>query len=252
MMEVDLNCDLGESFGVYQLGNDQEMMKYITSANIACGFHAGDPITMRKAVVMALNNHVSIGAHPGLADLRGFGRRNIHISASDAYHDVVYQIGALDGFVKSEGGILTHVKPHGALYNLCAIDDALAEAVAEAVYRVNPFLRLYGLSGSKLIEAGRKLGLLTVNEVFADRAYLDNGSLAPRDFEGAVISNNSKLIEQVIQLVLHKKVTTITGKDISLQSDSICLHGDAVNAVEMARLISTTLKEHEVQLKSIS
>ena len=252
MKAVDLNCDLGESFGVYQLGNDQEMMKYITSANIACGFHAGDPITMRKAVLMALNNNVSIGAHPGLPDLRGFGRRNINISARDAYHDVVYQIGALDAFVKSEGGVLAHVKPHGALYNLCAMDEALAEAVAEAVYRVNPLLRLYALSGSKLIKAGNKLGLVTVNEVFADRAYLDNGNLAPRDYEGSVISNNSELIEQVLQLVLQKKVTTITGKDIPLQSDSICLHGDTVNAVEMARLISSTLKEHGVYLKSIS
>lgn len=252
MMEVDLNCDLGESFGVYQLGNDQEMMKYITSANIACGFHAGDPIMMRRAVLMALSNNVSIGAHPGLPDLRGFGRRNIHISPSDAYHDVVYQIGALDAFVKSEGGVLRHVKPHGALYNLCAVDDALAEAVAEAVYRVNPSLRLYALSGSKLIEAGRKLGLLTVNEVFADRAYLDNGSLAPRDIEGAIINDESDLISQVLRLVLHKRVNTITGKEISLQSDSICLHGDGVKAVEMARFISTTLKDHGVLLKSIS
>lgn len=251
-MEVDLNCDLGESFGVYKLGNDQEMMKYITSANIACGFHAGDPITMRDAVLMALSNGVSIGAHPGLADLRGFGRRNIHISPKDAYHDVIYQIGALEAFVKSEGGLLRHVKPHGALYNLCAEDEALSEAVAEAVYRVNPSLYLYGLSGSKLIEAGRKLGLKTVNEVFADRAYMENGTLAPRHMEGAVISDENTSIHQVLQLVLDKRVTTITGSEIPLQAESICLHGDGNKAVEMAKLISSTLKNKGVILKPSS
>ena len=248
-MEVDLNCDLGESFGVYKLGNDQEMMKYITSANIACGFHAGDPITMREAVLLSLTNGVSIGAHPGLADLRGFGRRNIHISPKDAYHDVIYQIGALDAFVKSEGGVLRHVKPHGALYNLCAEDDALSEAVAEAVYRVDPNLYLYGLSGSKLIEAGRKLGLKTVNEVFADRAYMENGTLAPRHMEGAVISDENTSIHQVLQLVLEKRVKTIRGSEIPLQADSICLHGDGNKAVEMAKLISSTLKNKGVILK---
>lgn len=249
-MEVDLNCDLGESFGVYKLGNDQEMMKYITSANIACGFHAGDPITMREAVLLSLTNGVSIGAHPGLADLRGFGRRNIHISPKDAYHDVIYQIGALDAFVKSEGGVLRHVKPHGALYNLCAEDATLSEAVVEAVYRVNPDLYLYGLSGSKLIEAGRKLGLKTVNEVFADRAYLENGTLAPRHMEGAVISDENTSIHQVLQLVLEKRVKTITGSEIPLQADSICLHGDGNKAVEMAKIISSTLKNKGVILKS--
>lgn len=251
-MEVDLNCDLGESFGVYQLGNDQEMMKYISSANIACGFHAGDPITMRDAVLLALANKVSIGAHPGLPDLRGFGRRNIHISPKDAYHDVMYQIGALEAFVRSEGGLLKHVKPHGALYNLCAIDMDVAEAVAEAVYRVNPTLYLYGLSGSRLIEAGQKLGLKTINEVFADRAYMENGTLAPRHLEGSLISDENISINQVLQLVLEKRVKTISGSVIPLQADSICLHGDGMKAVQMARIISTTLKGNGVLIKPFS
>lgn len=250
MRTIDLNCDLGESYGVYSLGNDKEMMQYITSANIACGFHAGDPITMREAVTLALEHGVAIGAHPGLPDLRGFGRRNIHITPKDAYHDVIYQIGALNAFVSSEGGVLKHVKPHGALYNLCAIDESLAEAVAEAIYRVNPHLCLFGLSGSKLIAAGKKIGLRTVNEVFADRAYLDNGTLAPREMEGAVIEDVEHAVDQVLQLAIERRVKTVTGNEINLEADSVCLHGDGDKAVQFARIISKQLVGHGVSLKA--
>jgi len=250
MRTLDLNCDLGESYGVYTLGNDKEMMRYITSANIACGFHAGDPVTMREAVTLALEHGVAIGAHPGLPDLRGFGRRNIHISPKDAYHDVIYQIGALNAFVSSEGGALKHVKPHGALYNLCAIDASLAEAVAEAVYRVDSNLCLFGLSGSKLIAAGKKIGLKTVNEVFADRAYLDNGSLAPREMKGAVIQDVEQAVNQVLQLAKEGRIKTITGKEINLEADSICLHGDGDKAVQFAHVISRQLISHGISLEA--
>ncbi len=183
MNKIDLNCDMGESFGAYQMGRDKEILDYVTSANIACGFHAGDPATMRRTVRLALGKNVGIGAHPGLPDLVGFGRRPMEISPQEAYDLVVYQIGALYGFVKAEGGQLQHVKPHGALFNMAVKDADLSEAIAEAVYKVDPELILFGLPGSELVNAGKKASLRTASEVFSDRTYQEDGSLTSRRHE---------------------------------------------------------------------
>ncbi|MFE8699532.1 5-oxoprolinase subunit PxpA [Cytobacillus sp. FJAT-54145] len=248
MMKIDLNCDLGESFGAYKIGNDEEMMKYITSANIACGFHAGDPSIMRRTVRLALNHGVSIGAHPGLPDLYGFGRREISVTADEVYDLVVYQIGALQAFVTSEGGKMNHVKPHGALYNMCAVNQDLAESVAKAVYHVNPDLILFGLNNSTLIYEGEKVGLKTANEVFADRTYQSDGTLTPRSHPQALIESDEASINQVLQMIFEKKVTSIDQVEVPLHADTICLHGDGQHAVKFAKKITETLTSKEVVL----
>lgn len=241
MKTVDLNCDMGESFGAYQMGNDQEILSYITSANVACGFHAGDPATMRKTVRMAVEAGVAIGAHPGFADLIGFGRRNMEISPEEAYDLVVYQIGALQAFVRAEGGVMHHVKPHGALYNMAATRPALAESIALAIYKVNPELVLYGLAGSELTRAGEKIGLATAHEVFADRTYQQDGTLTPRSQPNAMITDQQQSLQQVIRMVSEGFVLTQQGVDIPIQADSICIHGDGAHALEFAQSIREAL-----------
>lgn len=245
---IDLNCDMGESFGAYRLGNDEEILNHITSANIACGFHAGDPSTMRKTVQLALQKNVAIGAHPGLPDLLGFGRRNIDITPQEGYNLVVYQIGALKAFVESEGGKLQHVKPHGALYNMAAKNSFLADAIAEAIYKINPELILFGLAGSELVKAADKLGLRSVNEVFSDRTYQEDGSLTQRTEENALIQDSTKAINQVIKMIKDGKVTTTTGLNIPIKADSVCVHGDSSHALEFAQLISAKLTEAGITL----
>ncbi|MDZ5471627.1 5-oxoprolinase subunit PxpA [Bacillus sp. 31A1R] len=252
MFKIDLNCDLGESYGPYKIGNDQEMMKYISSANIACGFHGGDPSIMRETVLLALENDVSIGAHPGLPDLNGFGRREMNLSLTEAYSMVVYQIGALQAFVQSEGGKLTHVKPHGALYNMCASNALLAEKVCEAIYRVNPELVLFGLSNSELITAGEKIGLKTASEVFADRTYQRDGSLTPRSKSNALIENVHEALTQVLKMVKEQKVTTIDGMDVPIKAETICLHGDGLHALDFAKHISATLLKEGIEISPLS
>lgn len=248
---VDINCDMGESFGAYKIGKDDEILKYVTSANIACGFHAGDPETMRRTVGLALENNVGIGAHPGFQDLVGFGRRNIAVSPREAYDLVIYQIGALYGFVKSEGGKLQHVKPHGALYNMAAKSAPLAEAIAEAVYRVNPELILMGLADSELVRAAQKIGLVSASEVFSDRTYQDDGSLTPRSAGNALITNHELAVAQVIRMVKEGKMSSINGKDVSIKADSICIHGDGDNALEFAKKISIALQEAGITVRKI-
>ncbi|WNC17427.1 5-oxoprolinase subunit PxpA [Brevibacillus brevis] len=237
MKHVDINCDMGESFGAYRLGNDEEILSYISSANIACGFHAGDPATMRKTVRMALEKGVAIGAHPGLPDLVGFGRRNMDIDPQEAYDIVVYQVGALQAFVKAEGGSMQHVKPHGALYNMAATRPALAEAIAEAIYKVNPSLILYGLAGSELTRAGARIGLRTAHEVFADRTYQEDGTLTPRSQPDAMITEQSQSLAQVIRMVTEGRVLSLQGVDVPIQADTVCIHGDGAHALEFARSI---------------
>ncbi|MFF0826632.1 LamB/YcsF family protein [Brevibacillus sp. NPDC003359] len=243
MKNVDLNCDMGESFGAYRFGNDQAILRYVSSANVACGFHAGDPGTMRKTVKMAMEAGVAIGAHPGFADLVGFGRRNMEISPEEAYDLVVYQIGALQAFVRAEGGIMHHVKPHGALYNMAATKPALAESIALAIYKVNPELVLYGLAGSELTRAGEKIGLATAHEVFADRTYQQDGTLTSRSQPNAIITDQQQSLQQVIRMVREGLVLTQQGVDIPIQADSICIHGDGVHALEFAQSIRTALLE---------
>lgn len=250
-LKVDLNCDLGESFGVYTSGNDKEVIPFISSVNIACGFHAGDPSIMRKTVKMALASGVSIGAHPGLPDLAGFGRRQMAVTAEEVFDLVLYQTGALWAFVKAEGGKLQHVKPHGALYNMAAVDVSLAEAIAEAIYRLNPELILYGLAGSSLVEAGERLGLRTAHEVFADRSYQSDGGLTPRGVAGALILEEQKAAQQALRMVMEGKVRCLNGHDITIKADTICIHGDEPHAPEFARKIRQALQEEGVLIRSL-
>ncbi len=232
---------MGESYGAYTLGKDADLLKYVTSANIACGYHAGDPATMRKTVQLALENKVAIGAHPGLPDLIGFGRREMAISAKEAYDMAVYQIGALSGFVRSEGGRMNHVKAHGALYNMAATNQALAEALAEAVYKVDPELIMFGLSGSELIRAGEKIGLRTASEVFADRTYQSDGTLTNRRLPDAMITDDDAAVAQVIRMVKEGMVKTRQETDVAIKADTICIHGDGPHALEFAAKIKSAL-----------
>ena len=251
MHVVDLNCDMGESFGAYQMGHDEDILDFVTSANIACGFHAGDPATMRKTVQLALEKNVGIGAHPGLPDLVGFGRRVMQLSPQEAYDLVMYQIGALNGFVKAEGGKLQHVKPHGALYNMAAQNVTLSEAIAEAVYKIDPELILFGLSGSELIKAGKKIGLRCASEVFSDRTYQQDGSLTSRSNSDALITNHTIAVNQVIRMVKKGKVHSLQGVDISIDADTICIHGDGEHALAYAKYISSALKEANIKFTKI-
>ncbi|XJZ28700.1 LamB/YcsF family protein [Bacillota bacterium Lsc_1132] len=250
MYRVDLNCDMGESFGVYRIGTDEQILDYVTSANIACGFHAGDPAVMRKTVKLAVEKGIGIGAHPGLPDLLGFGRRNMDISPQEAYDMVVYQIGALYGFVKAEGGKMQHVKPHGALYSMAAKSKDLSEAIAEAVYKVDSELILFGLSGSELVKAGKAIGLHTASEVFADRTYQADGSLTPRRRTDALITDDQLAIAQVVRMVKEGKVMSQQGADIAIQADTVCIHGDGAHALRFARQIREQLKASNVHVQA--
>ena len=243
MYGVDLNCDLGESFGAYTMGLDEEILPFVTSANIACGFHGGDPGVMRKTVLLAL---------PGLPDLIGFGRRNMEITSQEAYDMVVYQIGALEGFVKAAGGKMQHVKPHGALYNMAAKKQELAEAIAEAVYKVNPELILFGLSGSELALAGERIGLRTAHEVFADRTYQADGALTPRKQPDALITNQEQAVAQVVRMVKEGTVLSQQGAQVAIKADTVCLHGDGAHALVFARHIRRILAQENIAVRSVS
>lgn len=252
MYRVDLNCDMGESFGAYRMGTDAEILEFVTSANIACGFHAGDPATMRKTVKLALEKGVGIGAHPGLPDLVGFGRRSMDISPQEAFDMTVYQIGALYGFVKAEGGTLRHVKPHGALYNMAAKSRELSEAIAEAVYKVDPELVLFGLSGSELVKAGDKIGLRTANEVFADRTYQADGMLTSRRQPDALITDHGQAVRQVVRMIKEEKVLSQQGTDAFIKADTVCIHGDGAHALAFARQINETLIQSGVAVQAVT
>jgi UPF0271 protein len=251
MDRVDLNCDMGESFGAYRLGRDADVMPYVTSANIACGFHAGDPTVMRATVRLALEHGTAIGAHPGLPDLVGFGRRAMNISPQEAYDMTVYQIGALNGFVRAEGGVMRHVKPHGELYNMAARNAALAEAIAEAVYKVNPELILFGLAGSALVGAGLKTGLRTASEVFADRTYQADGSLTSRSEPHATLASADAAAAQVIRMVREGKVASRQGTDVGIRADTVCIHGDGPHALEFARTIRASLQQAGISVRAV-
>lgn len=252
IIKVDLNCDLGEGFGVYKIGRDEEILDLVTSANIACGFHAGDPTVMRKTVELALKKEVHIGAHPGFNDLIGFGRREMKLAPREVYDLTIYQLGALYGFVKSEGGKMHHVKPHGALYNMATKDKKIAEAIAEAVYMLDPELILYGPYNSELIYSGKKLGLQTAHEVFADRTYQKDGSLTPRSNPKAMIEKEEDAISQVIQMVKNKKVQTQEGVEVPIKADTICIHGDSPYAVIFAKQVKKALENEGIIVQGIN
>lgn len=249
---VDLNSDLGESFGTYKIGLDEEVLKYVSSANIACGWHAGDPVVMRKTVEGALENGVAIGAHPGFPDIMGFGRRNMTVSPDEMKQYTIYQLGSLYGFVKATGGKMQHVKPHGAMYNMAGKDARLARAIIEGIWEVDSNLIVLGLAGSELVNAAVEKGLKAANEVFADRAYNSDGSLVPRSLPGSMITDKKIAISRVLRMVTEGKVIAINGEDIDINVDSICVHGDNLEAVEFVRLIKEELFKAKVEIKPLN
>ncbi|MDD7368414.1 MAG: 5-oxoprolinase subunit PxpA [Berryella intestinalis] len=251
MRSIDLNCDLGESFGRYTMGLDDQVIPLVSSVNVACGMHAGDPTVMRRTVRMAAQAGVAIGAHPGYPDLQGFGRRDMNLSPDEAYSFVLYQIGALAGFCAAEGTQLHHVKPHGQLYNRAAADRALADAIAAAVRDFDPQLVLVGLAGGQLVEAGESLGLRCASEFFADRNYTDEGELAPRSMPNATLTDEAFAVKRAVRAVREGTIESITGKTIRVSADTICTHGDNVRALEFVRELRRALEGANVEIKPV-
>jgi UPF0271 protein len=252
MKTIDLNCDMGEAFGAWTMGDDSALLDHVTSANIACGYHAGDPHTMHRTVASALKKGVAIGAHPSLPDLQGFGRRSMKISAEETYDMVMYQVGALSAFALAGGGRLAHVKAHGALYNMAAQDALLARAIARAVRDFDAQLVLFGLAGSELIRAGEEAGLKTASEVFADRTYQADGSLTPRTRPDAMIRDVETSIARVMRMVEEGKVQSNAGPDVIVKADTLCIHGDEPSAVEFARKIRRALAEAGITVAPVA
>jgi len=248
---IDLNCDMGESFGPWTLGRDEELLEHVTSANVACGFHAGDPGVMERLAHLAGSWGVALGAHPGLPDLQGFGRRAMAVAPGEAYAMVLYQTGALAAFARAAGTRLTHVKPHGALYNMAAKDPALAGAIARAVRDFDGALVLVGLSGSELLRAGEALGLRVGSEVFADRAYEADGSLTPRHLPGALVEDEEQAVGRVLRMVKEGVVRSRQGQDVALRADTVCIHGDQPGAVPFARRIRRELEAAGIQVRAL-
>ena len=251
MFSIDLNCDMGESFGAWRMGNDAALMDFVSSVNVACGFHAGDASVIRQTVETAISKNVAVGAHPSFPDLQGFGRREIKMSATEVFDIVLYQIAAVKGICEAHRSKLHHVKPHGALYNQAAKDAGLAEAIAKAVKAIDGKLILYGLAGSFLISEAEKLGLQTASEVFADRTYQADGSLTPRSQPNALIENTEKAAAQVWQMISEKTVMTTDGEKIALFAETVCIHGDGTHALEFAKTINAKLKANGVKIESI-
>lgn len=250
MYQIDLNSDLGESFGVYQLGRDEEILPLITSANIACGYHAGDPMVMDKVVRAARSSGVAVGAHPGYPDLAGFGRRHMALSPLEIKNCVKYQIGALWAFAQSCGLPLQHVAPHGALGNLCQYDRAASAAVCEAVCEIDPSLIVFYCAGAVLGEEAERLGLRTAAEIFADRAYADDLSLVPRQQPGAMITDEDMAVERCIRMVKEGRVKTITGRDIPIRGDTLCVHGDGAKALAFVQRIRQAFQQEGILIKN--
>jgi len=245
MKTIDLNCDMGESFGAWTMGQDADVLQFVSSANIACGFHAGDPVTMRRTVAAAAARGVAIGAHPSLPDLAGFGRREMRVSSDDAYALTLYQVGALDAMARAAGANLSHVKPHGALYNMAAKDRALAEAIAAAVRDFDAALILVGLAGSELPRAGEAAGLNVAHEAFADRRYEADASLMARSKTGAVIDDIDTAVAQAIAIATRCEADGPNGK-VRIRADTICVHGDRPDAALFARRL-----RHELEAAGI-
>lgn len=251
-MQIDLNSDIGESFGAYRLGADEAVLRSITSANVACGYHAGDPAVMRRTVRLAVAAGAAIGAHPGFPDLAGFGRREMRMATGDVEDMVLYQVGALAAIAAAEGARLTHVKAHGALYNMAVRDSALADAIARAVRAFDRGLILFGLPGSELLRAGRDAGLNVVAEGFADRAYEADGSLTPRTRPGSVIEDADTVVARAVRMVTDHRVAATSGADIVLDVQTLCTHGDTPGAAELTRRIREALESHGVVVRAVS
>jgi len=248
---IDLNCDMGESFGAWTMGQDDDVLAHVSSANIACGFHAGDPQTMRRTVTAALAHGVAIGAHPSLPDLAGFGRREMRVSADETYAMTLYQIGALAAIARAAGTRLHHVKPHGALYNMAAKDRTLADAIASAVRDFDSGLTLVGLAGSEMPSAGERVGLAVAHEAFADRRYEDDGTLTPRRESGAVIDDVEAAVAQAIAIATRGEATTRQGKTLRIRAQTICVHGDRPDAAMFARRLHEALRAAGVEIVAL-
>lgn len=250
-LSVDLNCDMGESFGAWTIGRDAELMDYVSSVNVACGFHAGDASVIRKTIETAVAKRVAIGAHPGFPDLQGFGRRQMKMSAAEVFDIVLYQIAALKGMCEASGIALHHVKPHGALYNQAAVDKEIAAAIARAVKTIDANLIFYGLSNSFLISEAEKINLKTASEAFADRTYQSDGTLTARSEINALIETEEKSCAQVLEMITTQTVTAFNGTKLPIKADTICIHGDGECAVEFARAIRRSLEANEITIKTI-
>jgi 5-oxoprolinase (ATP-hydrolysing) subunit A len=252
MLSIDINCDMGESTHLwpYHIEKDRLLLSYVSSINLACGYHAGDARTMHELAAAAITAGVAIGAHPGFADRDNFGRTNMSLPPEAIYDLVLYQLGALDAFLKVMGTRLHHVKPHGALYNMAAKDDVMAEAICKAIRDYDSRLMLYGLSGSKLIDAAKAMGLTAYSEVFADRTYQDDGHLTPRTHAHALIEDTQQSLQQVLQMVTRRTVTSVSGKEVPIVADTVCVHGDGERAVEIAKGVYETLVLNGVEVKA--
>ncbi len=248
-LRIDLNCDMGESYGAWKMGNDEAILPFVTSANIACGFHGGDPATMRKTVAAALKHGVSLGAHPGLPDLQGFGRRNMAITDQEAYDMMVVQIGALSAVAASQGAALRHVKAHGQLYNMSVNNEGLARALAQATFDVDSDLVFYGLAGSLMLTVAESIGLRVASEVFGDRTYSPDGTLSPRNQPGAMIEDVQVSIRQVLQMVRHGTLTAVDGSTINVRADTLCIHGDQPGAPAFAKAIREALLDDGIDVR---
>ena len=251
-MRIDLNCDMGESFGVYRIGEDEAMLQLVTSANIACGFHAGDPQIVDETVGLAAKYGVAAGAHPGHQDLRGFGRRDIAVTAKEVEADIIYQVGALDAFAKSHGVSLSHVKPHGSLYNQAVNDRVLSDAIVRGVSRMNSELIFVGLATSDIMrEAAEAAGLRFAGEAFADRVYNPDGTLQSRKVAGSVIKDPEQAAKQAVSIAVENRVTAFDGTKVELVADTLCLHGDNPAALKNARLVRSALEQNGVEVRSL-
>lgn len=248
-MAIDLNCDLGESFGIWTLGDDEAMLAQVSSANIACGFHAGDPLTVRRTCGSAVGNSVVIGAQVGYRDLAGFGRRFIDVEPAELAAEVIYQVGALEALARSVGGTVRYVKPHGALYNTIVHHEAQAQAVVDAVRAYNPDLPVLGLPGSQFLRRAEKAGLRAVPEAFADRAYTPSGELLPRREPGAVLHDPAAIAQRVAQLVRTGRVTAVDGSEVAVTAESVCVHGDTPAAVLIAQAVRARLAAEGVAVR---
>lgn len=249
-MYIDLNSDLGESYGSWSMGNDEQILPIVSSANIACGFHAGDPKSILQTLKQAAQLKVSVGAHVSYPDLVGFGRRNMDVAYDELYADVLYQISALQGLAQVAGTSVRYVKPHGALYNTIVTNLVQAKAVIDAILAYDSSLVLVALAGSPLIEFARKQGLRVVSEAFADRAYHRDGTLVSRRQEGAVLHDVEMIAERVLDMIKKKGVISIEGEFTPLKADTICLHGDSLGALQMAKVIRQTLADHQIAIHS--
>jgi 5-oxoprolinase (ATP-hydrolysing) subunit A len=251
MRSVDLNCDLGEGFGVYRAAPDEQIFPLISSANIACGFHAGDPQTMRRCVELAVRHGVSVGAHPGTPDLAGFGRRAMELSDAELENALIYQVGALEGMCRAVGTQVRHVKPHGWLYNVAAKDGRLAGVIARTIQKLNPDLRLFGLAGSQSIFAAQAIGLPHASEAFVDRTYEADGSLSPRSFEGSLITNPESAAQQCLDIVTKSTVRTPSGAEVRIVAETLCVHGDNTNVLQILECVRSRLVSNNIAVKPL-